>query len=45
VLPETVQGPDETPKVNASPELAFALKEIGETPYVTGLAGAVKLIV
>jgi hypothetical protein len=32
VLPETAQGPDKTPKVTASPELAVALKEIGETP-------------
>jgi hypothetical protein len=32
VLPETVHGPDETPKVTASPELAVALKEIGEIP-------------
>jgi len=32
VLPETVQGPDETLKATGSPELAVAFKEIGETP-------------
>jgi hypothetical protein len=32
VLPETVQGPEETLKATASPELAVALKEIGDTP-------------
>jgi hypothetical protein len=32
VLLETVQGPDETLKVTASPELTVALKEIGDTP-------------
>jgi hypothetical protein len=34
-----------TEKVTASPELAVADNVIGETPYVTGDAGAVKLIV
>jgi hypothetical protein len=32
VLPETVQGPEETLKVTASPELAVALREIAATP-------------
>jgi UTP-glucose-1-phosphate uridylyltransferase len=32
VLPETPQGPEEMLKVTDSPELAVALKEIGETP-------------
>jgi hypothetical protein len=32
VLPETVQGPEETLKVTASPELAVALREIADTP-------------
>jgi hypothetical protein len=32
VLPEAEQGPEETPKVTASPELAVALRVIGDTP-------------
>jgi hypothetical protein len=32
VAPEAEQGPEETLKVTASPELAVALKEIGDTP-------------
>jgi hypothetical protein len=32
VLPETEQGPEETLKVTASPELAVALRVIGNTP-------------
>jgi hypothetical protein len=40
-----VHGPEETLKVTVSPELAVALREIADTPYVTGLAGAGKVIV
>jgi hypothetical protein len=32
VLPATVQRPEETLKVIASPELALALREIADTP-------------
>jgi hypothetical protein len=32
VLPETEQGPEETLKVTANPELAVALRVIGNTP-------------
>jgi hypothetical protein len=42
-LPETVHGPDAL-KLTPSPELAVAESAIGETPYVTGDEGAVKLI-
>jgi hypothetical protein len=44
-VPETEHDPDDTLKATASPELAEAESEIGDTPYVTGLAGAAKVIV
>jgi hypothetical protein len=44
VLPLTDAGPV-TLKVTGSPDVAVADSVIGETPYVTGDAGGVKLIV
>jgi hypothetical protein len=32
VLPDAEHGPEETLKVTANPELAVALREIGDTP-------------
>jgi len=46
VLLETVPGPETTLKTTAFPEEPPAAdKAIGATPYVTGEAGAMKLIV
>jgi hypothetical protein len=45
VLPATVAGPEITVNVTPKPELEEATSEIGATPYVTGVAGAVKVIV
>jgi hypothetical protein len=45
VLPETEHDPDDTLKETASPEGTAAESEIGDTPYVTGLAGGAKVIV
>jgi len=44
VFPETVQVPEVTLNAIAKPELAVAESAIGDTPYITGDAGAVKLI-
>jgi hypothetical protein len=45
VLPLTVAGPEITLKVTGSPELAVAYSMIGPTPKVTGVAGAVNVMV
>jgi hypothetical protein len=45
VVPLTVAGPEVTLKVTVNPEVAVADSVIGETGYVTGEVGAVKLIV
>jgi hypothetical protein len=44
VVPLTVAGPVAL-KVTANPEVAVAESVIGATPYVTGEAGAAKVIV
>jgi hypothetical protein len=44
VLPDIVPGPETTLKVTARPELEEADSAIGDTPYVTGDAGAAKVI-
>src|SRR5271170_4759014 len=45
VLPLTVAGPEITLKVTGRPELAVAESMIGVTSKVTGLGGAVKVMV
>jgi len=45
VLPEIVAGPETTLKETGKPELEDADSATGETPYVTGDAGAVNVIV
>ena len=45
VLPEIVAGPETTLKETGKPELEDADSATGETPFVTGDAGAGKVIV
>ncbi len=45
VPPDIVPGPETTVNVTPRPELAVAERLTGETPYVTGEAGGVKVIV
>jgi hypothetical protein len=45
VLPLTVAGPETTLNAIASPELALPDSVIGDTPYVTGEVGCVKVMV
>jgi len=45
VLALIVPGPETTLKVTGKPELAVADSVIGETPQVTGDAGAVNVMV
>ena len=45
VLPQIVAGPETTLKETGKPELEDAESAIGDTPYVTGDAGAAKVIV